>query len=100
MPYYAVVRERGSAWDDSRPMREQDAWAEHAAFMDGLADSGLVVLGGPLGDGRNTLLIVDSDSEEAIRARLAADPWTPMDLLRVTKVERWQVLLGRTPGER
>lgn len=100
MPYYAVVRERGSAWDASRPMREQDAWAEHASFMDGLADSGFVVLGGPLGDGRNTLLIVDSESEEAIHARLAADPWTPMDLLRVTKVERWNVLLGRTPGER
>jgi uncharacterized protein YciI len=95
VPYYAVVRERGSAWDTTRPMREQDAWAEHAAFMDGLADSGFVVLGGPLGDGRNTLLIVDSESEDAIHARLATDPWTPMDLLRVTKVEPWHVLLGR-----
>ena len=95
MRYYAVVRERGSAWDASRPMREQEAWAEHAAFMDGLADSGFVVLGGPLGDGRNTLLIVDSESEGAIHARLAADPWTPMDLLRVAKVEPWHVLLGR-----
>jgi uncharacterized protein YciI len=95
VPYYAVVRERGSAWDASRQMREQEAWAEHAAFMDGLADSGFVVLGGPLGDGRNTLLIVNSESEDAIHARLAADPWTPMDLLRVAKVEPWHVLLGR-----
>jgi uncharacterized protein YciI len=100
VPYYAVIRERGSAWDASRAMREQEKWAEHAAFMDGLADSGFVVLGGPLGDGRNTLLIVDAESDDAIHERLAADPWTPMELLRVMSVERWHVLLGSTPDER
>jgi uncharacterized protein YciI len=93
VPYYAVIRELGAAWDPSRAMREQEKWAEHAAFMDRLAGSGFIVLGGPLGDGRDTLLIIDADSEEAIHARLAADPWTPMDLLRVAKVERWHVLL-------
>jgi uncharacterized protein YciI len=94
VPHYAVIRERGGAWKPSRAMREQEKWEEHADFMDALASSGFVVLGGPLGDGHDTLLIVDADSEEAIHARLAADPWTPMDLLRVAKVERWHVLLG------
>jgi uncharacterized protein YciI len=91
--YFAVTRERGAAWDPSRPMREQEGWAEHAAFMDALVDEGFVVLGGPLGEGRCVLLIVDADTEDAVHARLAADPWTPLRLLRVTRVEPWQILL-------
>jgi uncharacterized protein YciI len=91
---YAVIRERGSAWDVSRSMREQEKWAEHAAFMDGLDEAGFVIMGGPLGDDEEVLLIVNAENEEAIHARLAADPWTPMDLLRVRNVKRWQILLG------
>jgi uncharacterized protein YciI len=75
-------------------MPEQEKWAEHAAFMNALAEDGFVVLGGPLGDGARILLIMDANSEEAIQTRLAADPWTPMGLLRIAKVERWEILLG------
>ncbi len=75
-------------------MPEQKKWAEHAAFMNALANDGFVVLGGPLGDGARILLIVDADSEGAVQTRLAADPWTPMGLLRIAKVERWEILLG------
>lgn len=32
--YYAVLRERGENWDARRPMRQQEQWEEHAAFMD------------------------------------------------------------------
>jgi hypothetical protein len=45
--------------------------------MNALAAEGFVVLGGPLGEGPEVLLIVDAPSEDAIRARLAADPWSP-----------------------
>ncbi|MDQ6922329.1 MAG: hypothetical protein M3170_12085 [Candidatus Dormibacteraeota bacterium] len=75
-------------------MPEQKKWAEHAAFMNALANDGFVVLGGPLGDGARILLIVDADSEGAVQTRLAADPWTPIGLLRIAKVERWEILLG------
>ncbi|MDQ6789673.1 MAG: hypothetical protein M3075_03270 [Candidatus Dormibacteraeota bacterium] len=94
MTYFAVTRERGPAWDGSRSMPEQKKWAEHAAFMNALANDGFVVLGGPLGDGARILLIVDADSEGAVQTRLAADPWTPIGLLRIAKVERWEILLG------
>jgi uncharacterized protein YciI len=94
MRYFAVTRERGSAWDASRPMPEQARWPEHAAFMNGLVDEGFVVLGGPLGDGQKILLIVDAETEEAVHARLADDPWTDMQLLRVAKIVPWQILLG------
>jgi uncharacterized protein len=93
--YYAVVRERGSAWDGSRPMREQDGWDGHAAFMDALVDERVIVRGGPLGEGElRFLLIFDAPSEEAIRARLDEDPWTQAAMLRIASIESWEVLLG------
>jgi uncharacterized protein YciI len=94
LTYLAVTRERGHAWDASLPLRAQDRWTEHAAFMEALVDDGFVILGGPIGDGRRTLLLVDAEGEAAVDARLADDPWTAMDLLRVTKVEPWEILLG------
>lgn len=54
---FAVVREPGPTRDHGRPRAEQEAWAEHATFMNALAEAGFVVLGGPLGDGSRNLLI-------------------------------------------
>ena len=95
MTYFAVTRERGeAAWNATLPMRKQEKWDEHAAFMNALADEGFVVLGGPLGDGSRTLLIVDAEDEAEITRRLADDPWTPMGLLRIATIEPWEILLS------
>ncbi len=92
--YYAVTRERGENWDGRLSLRQQVKWDEHAAFMDALVSDGLVVLGGPLGEGEKIfLLIIDAESEQEIHIRLADDPWTPLGLLRTAKVERWEILL-------
>jgi uncharacterized protein YciI len=94
-PYFVVVRERGPAWDVARPMRGQDGWPAHAEFMDGLADDGFVAVGGPLGAGERTFLIVfAAEDEDAVRARLAKDPWTAADMLRIRSVDTWEILLG------
>lgn len=92
MRYLAVTRGRGAAWDHSRDLDEQDGFAEHASFMNALVAEGFVVLGGPLE--ASTLLIVDAPDEQAVRARLAGDPWTTMGLLEVTGVQEWEILLG------
>jgi uncharacterized protein YciI len=93
---FVVIRERGPAWDEARPMREQDGWDEHAAFMDALADEGSIVLGGPLGDGDHRFMhIVQAASAAAIRDLLAADPWEARQLTTVA-VEPWEILL-RSP---
>ena len=92
--YYAVTRERGENWEPMLTMRQQEKWDEHAVFMNALEDDGFVFLGGPLGDGGKILLIIDAESEQEIDARLADDPWTPMGLLRIAKVERREILLG------
>jgi len=96
-----MIRKGGPAWDSGRSLRQQDAWDEHAQFMDDLFDEGSVVLAGPLGDGtpeHRVLLIFDADSESAINARLEDDPWTPMGMLETVSVERWTVLLGDLSG--
>jgi uncharacterized protein YciI len=77
------------------PLRQQEQWEAHAAFMDALADEGFVVLGGPLGKGEKTfLLIMAAESEQTIESRLANDPWTPLRLLRTASIERWEILLN------
>jgi len=90
--YFLVERAKGPAWDHSKPRREQASWDAHAAFMDALAEQRFVVLGGPIGegDGDNALLVVDADSEAAIRARLADDPWGE-DMLTIESVRPWSV---------
>jgi uncharacterized protein len=92
--YFLVEHAKGPAWDHSRGRREQDGWDAHAAFMDTLAEEGLVILGGPIGegDGENALLIVDAESEAEIRARLAEDPWKD-DMLTIESVKPWSVWL-------
>ncbi len=97
MPYFAMIRERGDAWDWSLPMRRQAEWEGHAAFMDALVDEGFILLGGPLGgedDARRVLHVIEAPGLDAIDARIARDPWTQMGLLRTASVEPWTVLLG------
>jgi hypothetical protein len=91
---YAVIREHGPAWDDSRALEDQDSWPEHARFMNGLAEEGFVELGGPLGEGGGrVLLAVRADSPDVIRARFDADPWVPSGHLVITSIEAWEIRL-------
>jgi uncharacterized protein YciI len=101
MQHFAVILERGPAWDWSLPMRRQAEWEAHAAFMDALADEGFIVAGGPLGgenDAARVLHIVAALDASAIEMRLAQDPWAPMHLLKTVSIEPWTVLLGRLSG--
>jgi uncharacterized protein YciI len=79
--FHVVLLRSGPEWDASRPLEEQSGWPAHAAFMDGLVDEGFIVLGGPLADERRTAHAVEADSEEAIRAKLAEDPWSETHLV-------------------
>ena len=94
MQLFAVMRSRGSACQDSRPLESQANWAGHAAFMNALAKEGFVVLGGPLEGTSDVLLIIRASTADEIRSRLEADPWTSNDLLRVTRITPWTLRLG------
>ena len=57
MKLFAVIRTRGPAWNSAFGLERQIDWAGHARFMDGLQNEGLIVLGGPLEDTADVLLI-------------------------------------------
>jgi hypothetical protein len=60
--------------------------------MDNLVDAGFVVLGGPLADERGVVLIVEADSEDAVRTQLARDPWSETHL-RIDTIDQWTIRL-------
>ncbi len=97
MMFHVVIHRSGPEWDASRPLEEQSGWDEHAAFMDGLVDDGFIVLGGPLADEHRVVHAVEAESEDAIRATLARDPWSETHL-RVDTIDPWTIRLDGRHG--
>ena len=90
--FLVTVLQTGPEFDPSRPLEEQSGWDEHAAFMDGLVDDGFIVLGGPLATPSRVAHAVEAESEEAVRATLARDPWSETHLV-VAEIEPWTIRL-------
>ena len=90
--FFVVERRSGSAWDQAKPLEEQDGWAEHATFMDGLVDAGFLLLGGPLADEHRVALVVEAESNDEVRAVLARDPWSGSHLT-IASVDAWTIRL-------
>jgi uncharacterized protein YciI len=90
--FLVLVRRTGPEWDRSRPMEEQSDWAAHAEFMDGLVEDGFIVLGGPLADEERVAHVIEADSEQAVRATLARDPWSNTHLV-IDSIEPWTLRL-------
>jgi uncharacterized protein YciI len=92
MANFAVTMEDGPRWNPARGIRDQDGWSAHADFMDALVDDGFVIIGGPLGSGQR-LMAVEAADEQAVRDRMAADPWALAGMLRVGSVQPWSLWL-------
>lgn len=91
---FVINQIRGHAWDQSKPIRAQALWDEHAAFIDQLTADGFIVLGGPLGDAEGeAMLVVDAPDEETVRSTLARDPWRESGHLIKPEVQPWAVFL-------
>jgi len=90
--FLLTLHRSGPQYDLSRPLEEQSGWQAHADFMDALVDDGFVVLGGPLRDEYRVVHAVEAESEEAIRGRLAEDPWSGTHL-QVASIEPWTIRL-------
>jgi len=91
---FVVLRSRGPAWDDSKPLEGQTDWAAHARFMDALYEARFAVLVGPLEGTRDALLVLRASSTSEVVERLAADPWTTSGLLVTKQISLWQLRLG------
>ena len=65
--------------------------------MDGLAERGVVVVGGPAGDGHETLVLIDAADEDAVQTILAEDPWSGT-ILQIDSIVPWTIWVdGRAP---
>jgi uncharacterized protein YciI len=87
---YLVMQTPGPSWDPELERREQVLWDEHAAYMDGLAAAGTVVVAGPAGDGDEVLVLYDAPDEDAVRAILENDPWTNV-VLQIDSIVPWSI---------
>ncbi len=97
--FLVMLLRSGPEWDTSRPLEEQSGWTAHASFMDGLVEAGFIVLGGPLADEYRVAHVVEAESDEAIRATLARDPWSESHL-RVDTIDPWTIRLdGRRASQ-
>jgi uncharacterized protein YciI len=96
--YFAVIREAGPAWIDGQGAFEQPEVNDHAAFMNALADEGLVLFAGPLAASEHgrirVLLISDAGSEHEVGRRLADDPWERAGRVVTVSVEPWNLFVG------
>jgi uncharacterized protein YciI len=90
-----VERSPGADWVHGVDTRGQPLWDEHAAFMDDLFERGLVVLAGPIAGGAGeAVVVVEADSEDAIRDLFLGDPWCrDADILGVGRIREWRVFL-------
>lgn len=98
MANFALTLVHAATWDATRPIRHQDGWEEHAAFMDGLVASGFILLGGPLGDGERTLHVIDAADADEVRRRIGEDPWARDGLLEIGSLEPWALWLDFRAG--
>ena len=91
---FVVLRSRGPAWEEGKPLEAQADWAAHAAFMDALFEQGFAALVGPLEGTRDALLVLRASSTSEVAERLALDPWTTNALLVTKQISPWQIRLG------
>ena len=94
--FHVVLRQAGPQWLSGRPLEEQTGWQEHAEYMDALVEGGFIVLGGPVSDDGRVVHAVEAESEEAVRATWARDPWSETHLV-VDAVDRWTIRLDGRP---
>jgi uncharacterized protein YciI len=92
--FHVVLRQAGPQWLRGKPMEEQAGWQEHAAFMNALVDEGFIVLGGPVSDDGRVVHAVEAESEDAVRATWARDPWSETHLV-IDSIESWTIRLQR-----
>ena len=97
--FHVVLLQAGPQWLPGRPLEEQTGWQEHAEYMDALVEEGFIVLGGPVSDDGRVVHAVEAESEDAVRATWARDPWSERHLV-VDSIEPWTIRLdGRERTE-
>ena len=90
--FHVVLLQAGPQWLPGRPLDEQTGWQEHAEYIDALVEEGFILLGGPVSDDGRVVHAVEAESEDAVRATWARDPWSGTHLV-VDSIEPWTIRL-------
>ena len=94
---FIIISSIGPNRDQSKGTREQPFWDEHAAFIDQLVEERFILMGGPLIDEHEmphgALLIVSAEDENEARNKLKNDPWFEKGILKLERIERWQIFI-------
>jgi hypothetical protein len=81
MAFFVVINEQGPGWEQKQVMREQKGWTDH---------------GGPLKYSKHrAMLVVNASNEQALRRKLAEDPWMITGVLKTIEIYPWEILLGK-----
>ena len=91
---YVVFVERTEKWDRAKEAHEQVSFAEHAAYMANLEESGFIAMAGLLSESELILFVLLADSAEEVREAFANDPMQQAGLARVTRVEEAHFRIG------
>ena len=91
---FVVLSRAGVHRDLTKGSRGQRYWDEHEVFIDGLVDSGFIMMGGPFDDG-GAMLIVNAERETDVRATLGSDPWYQHGMLELISVKRWDIFIDK-----
>ncbi len=67
---------------------------DHLAYMTDLHERGVVVMGGPIGDGGGAMVVLRADSEDDVRGVIAADPYTAAGVGSGHSIRPWTVAIG------
>src|SRR4051794_18215866 len=93
-----VVRWRaGPAWATGAP-EDQDGWDEHAAFIDGLIERGIFVMGGPYGDNSGSHTLLEGVSVDEARELVLQDPFVANGVFELEDVRSWNVYVDGLTG--
>jgi uncharacterized protein YciI len=99
MAVYAVITAKGPRWNESVGIRDQHAFAEHAAFMDDMVDCGVICFGGPIDSDDPddiALLAVQADTADDVRRSFAGDPWIIKHVFVLKSIRAWTIWLDGT----
>lgn len=99
-PTFIVLRSRGPAWNDAKPMEAQANWEGHAAFIDALFERGVIALVGPVEGTRDALLVFRASTQDEIVDILSADPWSSSGMLVTKQISPWEIRLGSIDSTR
>src|SRR5689334_4974350 len=95
---FAAFVHRTEVWDPALPAHEQVGFAGHAAFVAGLEASGFIAQAGLMQPSNDVLFIFRADSEEAVRRRMADDPWQKDGHAKLGRVEEVSFRIGAPGG--